>query len=358
MRILSLTAIFLSVALTSVADYREGYYDAMDGKMKAELKMAAKSCVADHKVLEYKDLPNHWIHSDVYPDLYDGKKRWWDMYSDNVYLIEDGQTGKQSFSANRMQREHAVPKSWWKKGDDVEYTPAYSDMWNLYPSDGDANQEKSNYPFAPVNSISFDNGVSKVGAPVEGFGGGCKVVFEPADEYKGDFARAFFYMATVYDDLPWRTGYFPQTMFKTETWPTLTSWASGMLLEWSRLDPVSEKETMRNDAVETQQGNRNPYIDFPALAEYVWGERTGEVFYIGGQGGVDGIGGFGPVEVRIEGGCLHVTGGSGAGGFILTDIYGRILLRVDRAMQGDSYPVPYKGIVILTTGSRSRKIML
>lgn len=280
-----LVVVFAAVSvLTSRAGYGEGYYDAMDGTSKESLKAAAKKCVEDHQRLNYSNLPNYWIYSDVYPELYDGLQRWWDMYSANVYLIADGMTGKASFSANKMQREHAVPKSWWKSGNDVEYTPAYTDMWNLYPSDGPANQAKLNYPLGPVRTADFDNGVSRVGPAMSGFGGGSGKVFEPGDEYKGDFARAFFYMATVYDDLPWAYTY----MFQTNEWPTLRSWAVSMLLDWARQDPVSQKEMDRNDAVEKCQGNRNPYIDFPHLAEYIWGDRMSDVFYLADQedGGV------------------------------------------------------------------------
>lgn len=281
---LSVVLAILSV-VSAYADYKEGYYNALEGKMQSELKAAVKSAVSSHLRLEYSDLPNYWVVTDVYPELVDGKKRWWDMYSNNVYLIESGLTGKQSFSANRMQREHSVPKSWWKdSGGSVEYTGAYSDLWNLYPSDPDANGAKSNHPFGIcASSPSFDNGCSKIGRPAAGYGGGAGSVFEPADEYKGDFARAIFYMASVYDDIEWNSASGNNTMFVKEAWPTLKSWAVEMLLDWARRDPVSAKEIARNDAVETQQENRNPFIDFPELAEYIWGSRVNDVFYIADQ---------------------------------------------------------------------------
>ena len=282
-RLITLT-IAAAGALSAMADYTPGYYDRMDGRSKAQLKAAAKECVSRHTTLEYYSLPNYWIYTDVYPELYNGQRRWWEMYSDNIYLIRNGQSGTSAFSANKMQREHSVPKSWWKRNGDVEYTPAYSDMWNLYPSDGPANQAKLNYPLGEVRQgyATYDNGVTRVGTPVSGQGGGSSQVFEPDDEYKGDFARSFFYMATVYDDLPWCINY----MFNaSDPWPTLRSWAVEMLLQWARMDPVSQKEIDRNDGVERQQGNRNPFIDFPELAEYIWGTRTSETFYISEQGG-------------------------------------------------------------------------
>ncbi len=278
--LLLLMAVFFS--LSSEASYKDGYYNLMDGKQREYLKAAAKECVKSHQRLNYTDLPTYWQYSDVYPDKYNGNVRWWEMYSDAVYLIQNGQTARQSFSANKMQREHSIPKSWWKYNGDVEYTPAYSDMWNLFPSDGAANQAKLNYPLGPTRTTSYNNGVSKVGPPQTGYGGGCGNVFEPADEYKGDFARSTFYMALVYDDLPWCVNY----MFSADSqWPTLKPWAYEMLLQWARQDPVSQKEIVRNDEVEKCQGNRNPFVDFPELAEYIWGSRTTQTFYLSEQGG-------------------------------------------------------------------------
>jgi len=269
--------------MSAQAEFTVGYYRGMDGKKREALKAAAKQCIARHTQLNYTDLPNYWQYSDVYPELYNGQKRWWDMYSDAVYLIRNGQNARSSFSANRMQREHSVPKSWWKMNNGVEYTPCYSDMWNLYPSDGAANQAKLNYPLGPVRSARFNNGVTKVGNVMNGFGGGCPYAFEPADEYKGDFARGFFYVATVYDDINWVVNY----MFQKNSYPTLMPWAMNMLLDWARKDPVSQKEIDRNNVVEQYQGNRNPFVDFPELAEYIWGSRTSETFYISEQEGSD-----------------------------------------------------------------------
>ena len=282
-RLLITLIVAASCPALASAGYDAAYYSRMDGKKREALKAAAKECVQSHRRLEYSDLPSYWQYSDVYPELVDGQKRWWEMYSDEMYLIRAGQSAKSSFSANHMQREHSVPKSWWKVGNDVEYTPAYSDMWNLYPSDGAANMAKSNYPLGPVDDAYFDNGVTRVGLPVPGYGGGSGAVFEPADEYKGDFARGFFYMATVYDDISWAAQY--DWMFTKSSYPTLQPWAYEMLLQWGRLDPVSQKEILRNDAVEISQGNRNPFVDFPELAEYIWGTRTSEVFLISEQGG-------------------------------------------------------------------------
>jgi hypothetical protein len=95
---------------------------------------------------------------------------------------------------------------------------------------------------------------------------GCSgVVFEPIDAYKGDFARSYFYMLTRY--LPQLNSWTSPMMQNGEFSP----WAETMLLEWHLDDPVSEKETNRNNAVFNLQGNRNPYIDQPQWVQAIWG---------------------------------------------------------------------------------------
>ncbi len=56
----------------------------------------------------------------------------------------------------------------------------------------------------------------------------------------------------------------------------LTTYALNFLLQWHRNDPVSEKEIDRNQAVYGEQKNRNPFIDYPDLVEYIWGDKVGQ----------------------------------------------------------------------------------
>ena len=263
-----ISVMVLLAALSASADIPVGYYNAIDGKTTEELKSAIQSVIRNHTQLTYNSLWGHFRSTDMYPDgVY-----YWDMYSD----IKRTSTGG-------MNREHSFPKSWWG-GTQNE---AYTDINHLYPSDGDANMKKSNYPLGIVNPAytTFDNGVSKVGNPLAGYGGGSSVVFEPDDRYKGDFARTYFYMVTMYQDYTWKTNY--AWMLEQDLYPTLKPWAYNMLLEWSRNDPVSQKAIDRNEAVYRIQKNRNPFIDFPGLEEYIWGNKKGKPFNanIGGETG-------------------------------------------------------------------------
>jgi len=99
-------------------------------------------------------------------------------------------------------------------------------------------------------------------------------VFEPIDAYKGDFARNYFYMATRYlgDDGGW-----PGSDMVDGA--QLRPWAEEMLIEWHLADPVSDKETDRNDAVFAIQDNRNPYIDHPEFVLLVYDPTSVEQGY-------------------------------------------------------------------------------
>ncbi len=264
----SLWAALMMLSLSATAEIPTGYYSSLTGKSEAQLKTAVYTLVKNFtSVSSYQALPQYFQQTDVYPD----SRRWWEMYSNMTFYIP-------SFSG--MNREHSFPKSWWGGDTDVK---AYTDLNHLYPSEARANQAKSNYPLGEVDrsrSVKFENGVTTVGYPINGQGGGAQYVFEPADEYKGDFARTYFYMVTCYQDYRWNTTY----MLSQNTYPTLNQWSVNLLLKWHRQDPVSDKETARNEVVYSYQNNRNPFIDYPELAEYIWGNRKGEAF-VPGQGG-------------------------------------------------------------------------
>ncbi len=265
-----LSLLFAMVWMFGYSDVPANYYSKMDGKKRESLKNATHEIINPHTVVTYNSLfPQQFPKTDVYPEAYNGQERWWEMYSDEVFYVRNGWKG--------MNREHSFPKSWWGG----YQNDAYTDLFHLYPSEASANSAKSNYPLGPVETATFDNGVSKVGYAFPGYGGNAGKVFEPADEYKGDFARTYFYVVTCYQDLTWKYTY----MLQQGDYPTLKPWASEMLLDWARKDPVSQKEIDRNEAVYLIQGNRNPFIDFPELAEYIWGTRANETFYVAEQGG-------------------------------------------------------------------------
>lgn len=266
-RIILLPLMLLAGILVVCGEIPAGYYSSVAGKRDAELKTALHKLLYNHtEVSSYNNLPNYFRRTDVYPPDNERYGQWWDMYSDIPLMTN-------SFSG--LNREHSFPKSWWGGS---TTTPAYVDLNHLYPSEAAANMAKSNYPLGEVSGKpTFENGISTVGTPVANQGGGARQVFEPADVYKGDFARTYFYMVTCYQNLTWKYTW----MMSNNTYPTLNSWAVTMLLKWHHEDPVSQKEIDRNEEVYKVQANRNPFIDYPELADYLWGDRKGEAFYPG-----------------------------------------------------------------------------
>ena len=263
MKHLIITLTLALASMTAGATVPVGYYSTINGKRGQDLKNAVHALLKKHTVVTYGSLWYYFQSTDCYPD---NTGRVWDMYSNTTRYYRG------SSAVSGMNREHSFPKSWWG-GTQVD---AYTDLNHLYPSDADANMAKNNYPLGEVSSPWFNNGITKVGTPMTGQGGGCNNVFEPDDQYKGDFARTYFYMATCYQDYNWRYTY----MLSNTSWLTLNQWSINLLLKWSRMDPVSDKEVARNEAIYQIQNNRNPFIDNPLLAEYIWGDRYGEAFTI------------------------------------------------------------------------------
>jgi hypothetical protein len=136
---------------------------------------------------------------------------------------------------------------------------------------------RSNYPFGEVtNPTSTSGNGCKLGAcTAPGYTG---TVFEPLDEYKGDFARTYFYMATRYENIIsiWHSASnTAEAVFQANSFPVYENWVVNMFLKWNTNDPVSQKEIDRNNAAYAIQKNRNPYIDHPEYANSIWGTNVG-----------------------------------------------------------------------------------
>ncbi|MCM1311411.1 MAG: endonuclease [Bacteroides sp.] len=255
-----LMAFAVSISFCAKAQIPDGYYREADGKNGAELKSALYDVIGNHKVLSYSDLWAAYETTDVVPGTYD---QVYDLFStkENYYST--------SAHGADFNREHVVPQSWWGGGN---LSNAYSDVFNVLPSESAANTAKSNYPLGKITgAVIYDNGRMRVGKSSES--GGAPYVFEPYDEFKGDFARIYMYVATCYKKNSWtQTNY--SFLPGVSEYPTLQSWIIPLLLQWNRLDPVSEREIERQEAVYGIQYNRNPFVDYPILAEYVWGDSV------------------------------------------------------------------------------------
>ena len=298
------------------ANQLPAYYESIDGESGKDLLDAIQQVAKRGYRTDDFRYDSCWYafkHTDIRPDGYI-----WEVYSTCVFEYEKDRTSttSQTGECKGYNREHVMCQSWFgKKTDEDLYdlhgnkmtssmknTPG-SDIFHIYPASYGMNSRHGNRPYGevlkadytsanntkygtPVSTISVANTVA--GPYIEGQITLKTNVLEPADEYKGDFARSCFgtmvkwagewafnknengcviFDATIDAD----THYGPENNYG------FTDYGLALMLKWHRQDPVSQKEVDRNNGIQLTQGNRNPFIDYPYLVEYIWGERSGEV---------------------------------------------------------------------------------
>ena len=239
------------------------YASSLNGLKKEQLKAALHKLMDKKNVLPYGGGGKGTWWGFWYTDRNPQTNECYNRYSDKKFYFESTNTGR---AIGGMNIEHSFPKSWWggHKND------AWCDLYNLYPSDSKANSSKSNYVMGVVVNVKENagEGYDKVGT---GYADGKLVnMWEPGDRFKGEFSRSYMYMATTYQNLSFVSEGAKQ--LQTGAYPTLKKWSSDLFRLWSKNDRVDEMEIKRNEAVYKIQNNRNLFIDYPNLAEYVWGD--------------------------------------------------------------------------------------
>jgi endonuclease I len=256
----------------------KAYYQSSEGKAGFELKTALYDIIKGHTNKTYGDL---WTFMSTYSldTDYENDNSILDMYTENPSASDSynfapvlKQCGNYSAEGDCYNREHSFPKSWFN-----DAYPMYSDVHHLFATDGYVNGKRSNFPYGEVDTTTFtsSNG-SKLGSPTPelvtlGFTG--DTVFEPIDEFKGDFARAYFYMATRYEKTigSWEANSDnANAVLDGSSEKVFEPWVIAMLKRWNENDPVSPKEQYRNDAAFQYQGNRNPFVDHPEYVNEIW----------------------------------------------------------------------------------------
>lgn len=286
------------------------YYKSIDGTSATALLGAIQQVAKKGYRTDDFRYDSVWLafkHTDIRPDGYI-----WEIYSDCEFVYEKDRTSNttQTGECKGYNREHAMCQSWFgtaslagKEMSSSKKNSPGSDIFHIYPTAFGMNSRRGNRPYGEVSQSNYTSGNgSKYGTSVssvsvENSVAGTFVedsinmstnVFEPADEYKGDIARSYFgtmvkwagewafnkaeegrviFDATIDAD----THYGPENNYG------FTDYGLALMLKWHRQDPVSQKEVDRNNGIQKTQGNRNPFIDYPYLAEYIWGERSGEV---------------------------------------------------------------------------------
>ncbi|MDR2823744.1 MAG: endonuclease [Prevotellaceae bacterium] len=266
--IIFVAALFSAIVFAQPA---ANYYNSANGLMAGALKTALYQIISPHIDLTYGDLWDAFEQTDKKPD-----GTVWDMYSDCTFHFgtdQDFGIGG-STECQYFNREHSFPKSWFN-----DAMPMYTDLFHLYPTDKYVNNQRGNLPFGETANPTniYNNGTKRGNSTFTGYSG---TVFEPVNEYKGDFARTYFYMVTCYEN---GVSSWNSTHLAGNSYPAFNVWSINLLLKWHRQDPVSVKETDRNNAVESIQHNRNPFIDYPELAEYIWGDHKSEAWNMSTQ---------------------------------------------------------------------------
>lgn len=318
----------------------DGYYNDANGKCGQTLRSALETVISSHTERTYNNLWTDFYSTDARSD---GKV--WDMYSNSTnFTFGTDQAGNYKKEGDVYNREHSFPKSWFN-----DATPMYTDLYHIYPTDGYVNNKRGDNPFGEVGTVTYysNNNFSKLGtASNSGYSG---TVFEPADEYKGDFARSYFYMVTCYAS-------------KVKDWSCdmlsngdLSNWAINLLLKWSENDPVSGKERNRIEAVYKIQGNRNPFIDCPGLEEYIWGNKKTTNVDINTLTGIIHATADNDIRFHVNttSGKLHVEAYRNDTPITVCDIAGRTIIRAninkgeyDYSLQNGLYLIDGKKVMI------------
>jgi endonuclease I len=222
------------------------WYDGIEPD-SASFRADLRALLSTARLVSYDALWSAFRRTDARPD-----GTVWDIYSNEVFEFGDDQCGEYAGLGDCYNREHTWPQSWT----DDDGTPR-KDLHQVFPTDGYTNGRRGDEIYAEVASArwSSSNG-STLGTCTQD--GRRLTAFEPDEEYKGDLARAYFYVSVRYrgEDASWNANAMVDGA-------SIEPEAEAMLRRWAVEDPVSEKELDRNDAVQAIQGSRNPFIDHP-----------------------------------------------------------------------------------------------
>ena len=208
----------------------------------------------DHRITDYQKA--RWnLYSDV--DCYDNQI--FRLYSSPLNF--ECHKSKEIPPDKDANAEHIVPQSYFS-----QELPYRSDLHHLFASGKLENGARSNYPFAEVpyeNCVRwYYDGKTYTQQPENPENFDClsnePTKFMPLARDRGTVARAVLYFLTMYPEVN------ADTLRENYT----------VLLKWNREYPPTKRELYRNDMVNITQGNRNPFIDNPQLADLIYGEEA------------------------------------------------------------------------------------
>lgn len=230
------------------------YYDGIRTRNGATLKQDLSRLISQSKKLRYKEVWDALAITDSDPC---SEEHVILLYTGRSHPIVDRNRGGRNQN-DTWNREHVWPKS---HGFSSRNMPAYTDIHHLRPTDTTVNSSRGHKDFA-------EGGLPQ-GEALSTFQ--TKETWEPRDEVKGDIARMLFYMEVRYA----RDPFVPQLRLSNSATDSGTP-SLGFLCtiyKWHFSDPVNNWEMRRNNLIQIQQGNRNPFIDHPDWVQLIWGEE-------------------------------------------------------------------------------------
>ncbi len=261
MKLLRTLLLVLCVSFTYAQT--SSYYLSAEGKSGSALRSELNGIISGNTAIPY---------SSSNTDTWDVLKLSDANSSDpsNVNLIYSGATtnGAQEWNnGTGWTREHVWPQS---LGGFTTSTGVGTDIHNLKPAAPSLNSLRSNleYDYLGTSGSSVSYNGSATGCRYDGSLG----VFEPRNDIKGDLARIILYMDLRYEGMGGEPDLSVQENLNSggTTFAVLST-----LLQWHQNDPVDAFETNRNNVIYNYQGNRNPFVDHPELAEHLYGSNTG-----------------------------------------------------------------------------------
>ena len=243
-----------------------GYYASLEGKSGTLLKQAIQDIIANPNLVRqynYGDAFEILKDSDQNPE---NSSQVWLMYVEEPRSKLDTQTST-SGAAGFWNREHIFCQSRGGFTDATSSNANGIDVWTSTNADdiaaGHSDVHHIRAEDSPENSLRSERnyGVDYNGPPGS------------QGSWHGDVARAVFYMSVRYNGLNVINGNPPQN-------PDGFIGDLTTLLQWNATDTADDFEMNRNNVIQVWQKNRNPFIDYPNLADYIWGSNVGTPWYI------------------------------------------------------------------------------
>ena len=259
----------------------DGYYDGVDDSSAASLRASLHALIDDHTRIPYTaSTTDSWDVLDFADEDRDDPSAITDIYRNASYLKEGG-------GNSHYNREHTWPNSLGFPDDGPTNFP-YTDLHMLMLSDIAYNAERGNLPYGNCNAWCTEYPT----VANDGRGGGSGsfpgnsnwsdgTVWQAWQGVKGNVARAMLYMDVRYEGgTNGTTGTAEPDLRLTDNASLVTGTGGNaavaymgllsVLLQWHQQDPVDEAERLRNDAIQSWQGNRNPFIDHPEWAACIY----------------------------------------------------------------------------------------